>query len=272
MGRIVSICLLLFFSHPAIFAGNDTTLHVVKEKTVAGNFCNFYIDNLGNIFLVTANNQIKKLDQHFDSVALFNDVRRYGDVYSIDVNNPLKILLYYRDFTTILVLDRFLNTRNTIDLRSAGILQAKAITQSYDNNYWVFDELNNRLKKIDDNGNVLLESADFRILFSYEYNPQRIIDTDGGLYLYDIKNGWLIFDYYGTYKKHIVETGWKDVSVSRNILSGRDSVLFYTTSATTFNNLKIKTDLDIAAAIKIQWQSTRMFVLTKDNLSVYSVQ
>jgi len=36
---------------------------------------------------------------------------------SIDVTNPLKILLYYKKFTTVVVLDRFLNIRNTINFR-----------------------------------------------------------------------------------------------------------------------------------------------------------
>ena len=62
------------------------------------------------------------------------------------------------------MLDRFLNVRNTIDLRSSGILQARAVAQSYDNNYWVFDELESKIKKVDDNGKVLLESADFRMI------------------------------------------------------------------------------------------------------------
>lgn len=247
-------------------------MHLVKEKKINGNYASFYTDNFGNLFLITANNQVKKLNQNLDSVGLFNDVRRYGDVFLLDVNNPLKIVVYYKDFTTIVVLDRFLNNRNTIDLRNAGILQAKAITQSYDNNYWVFDELNSKIKKIDDNGNVLLESPDFRILFSYEYNPQQIIDTDGALYLYDAKNGWLIFDYYGAFKKHISMIGWKDVNASRNILSGHDSGAFYTFNPNTFNELKINTDINIDKAMKVQRQLDKLLVLEKDNLTIYRIQ
>ncbi|CAN5837980.1 hypothetical protein BH10BAC2_BH10BAC2_34450 [soil metagenome] len=271
MGRIIALYFLLFAIQPA-FAGGDTTFHLVKEKIIIGNYANFYTDNFGNIFLISLNNQVKKLNQDFDSVGIFNDVRRYGDVYLLDVNNPLKIVLYYRDFTTVLVLDRFLNNRNTIDLRNAGILQAKAITQSYDNNYWVFDELSSKIKKIDDNGNVLLESPDFRILFSYEYNPQQIIDADGALYLYDTKKGWLIFDYYGAFKKHMDVIGWKDVNASRNILSGHDSSAFYTIDPNTFSELKISTDIIIDKAIKVQRQLDKLLVLEKDNLTIYRIQ
>lgn len=268
MGRLIFIWLLYFVTAQTHAA--DTTLHLTKVKSISGSYNNFYADNLGNIYLISANNQIKKINENLDSVTVFNDVRRYGDIYSMDVNNPLKIIVYYRDFTTILVLDRFLNIRNTIDVRNAGILQAKAVAQSYDNNYWVFDELNSKIKKIDDNGNVLLESPDFRVLFSFEFIPQQIIDADGALYLYDAKKGWLIFDYYGAYKKHIDVTGWKDVKASKNALTGVDSNYLYSINSNTFGEQKI--NLGLPSAVKIQQWSDKFYVLTKNELSQYRIQ
>ncbi len=272
MGRIILICFFIITLTSAANADTDTTLHLQPEKTITGNYTNFYTDNFGNIFLVSQNNQIKKLDQNLDSVGLFNDVRRYGNIYSLDVNNPLKILLYYRDFTTLLVLDRFLKVRNTIDLRKFGILRAKAVAQSYDNNYWVFDELNNTIKKIDDNGNILLQSSDFRILFSESYNPSYIIDEDGLLYLYDEKKGWLLFDYYGTYKQHIDLLNWKDVQVSHGNLLGYDSLFFYSFGIKTLSDLKLHSDINFSHAIKIQRTLNSLFVLDQNGLSVYRIK
>lgn len=269
MGRIIFIS-LLFFITVSSYGEIDTTLQLVKNKSINGSYSNFYADNLGNVYLISANNQVKKLNDNLDSVSVFNDMRRYGDIYSMDVNNPLKILVYYKDFATILVLDRFLNIRNTIDLRNVGILQAKAVTQSYDNNYWVFDELNSKLKKIDDNGNVLLESPDFRVLFSYEFIPQHIIDADGALYLYDNKKGWLIFDYYGAYKKHIDVTGWKDVKASKNALTGVDNDYVYSINPNTFSERKMS--LGLPANIKIQRSYDKLYVLTRDGLIRYLIQ
>ena len=271
MGRLILICFLLFFSFSVYSNNTDTTLRLQLEKTITGNFVNFYADNLGNTFLVSKNNQVKKLDQHLDSAGIFNDVRRYGDIYSLDVNNPLKLLIYYKNFTTALVTDRFLNVRNTVDLRAAGVLQARAVAQSYDNNYWVFDELDNKLKKIDDNSKVLLESPDFRILFSYNFFPQTIIDEDGALYLYDDKNGWMIFDYYGTFKQHIDAPGLKDVNVSRGNLTGHDTAMFYSTNPKTFTDMKIQVNISMAGALKIQRQADKVFVLEKEGLSVYRI-
>jgi hypothetical protein len=272
MVRIVLICLLFVIESTAVYAGNDTTLHLKNQKTIGGSYTNFYTDNFGNIFLVSKTDQVKKLNQNLDSVAVFNDVRRYGNIYSLDVSNPLKILVYYRDFTTALVLDRFLKLLNTVDLRRYGILQAKAVAQSYDNNYWVFDELDNTLKKIDDNGNVLLQSADFRILFPEPYNPSYIIDDDGLLYLYDEKRGWLLFDYYGAYKQHIDLLNWKDVQVTHGNLLGRDSVFFYSSGIKSLAELKLRGDINFSNAIKIQRTLNNLFVLDQNGLSVYRIK
>jgi len=42
-------------------------------------------------------------------------------VAQLDVTNPLRVLLYYKDFSTIVILDRLLSNRSTIDLRKQDI-------------------------------------------------------------------------------------------------------------------------------------------------------
>src|SRR5437763_17186865 len=100
MGRLIFAFLLLISLHS--FAAGDTTLQLQLTKTIPGSYSSFYTDNLQNIYLIAAqSNQIKKLDNNGDSVAVFNISTRYGKVYSMDVTNPMKILVYYKDFATI---------------------------------------------------------------------------------------------------------------------------------------------------------------------------
>src|SRR5204863_3248510 len=138
-----------------------------------------------------------------DSVAIFNDVKKFVQASLIDVSNPLKVLLYYRDFATIVVLDRFLNVLNIIDLRKQNILQARAIGQSYDNKIWLYDEVENKLKKIDEDGKLLMETPDFRQLFGQAPIPHKIFDEDKYIYLYDSARAVFVFDYYGAFKTKI---------------------------------------------------------------------
>src|SRR3954466_5197069 len=137
------------------------------------------------------------------------------------------MLVYYKDFATILLLDQFFAIRTAIDLRRHGITQAKAVALSYDGNVWLYDEGEGKLKKIDESGNVLSESADLRLVFDNALNPTKVIDNNSQLYLYDSKLGWLIFDYYTAFKKQLQFTGWKDVAASDNRLSGRDENHFF---------------------------------------------
>src|SRR6185295_10398506 len=121
MNKKLKIILLSFLLASVAYGQADTSFKWIK--TIKGDIVAFTVDNLDNIYLLSSTNQVKKLNANGDSVAVFNDVKKFGQVTLIDVSNPLKVLLYYRDFATIVILDRFLAVRNTIDLRKHNILQ-----------------------------------------------------------------------------------------------------------------------------------------------------
>src|SRR5688572_15227727 len=196
----------------------DTSFRLIGA--FPGEIADVAIDNLDNVYILTTNDQLKKYKPSGDSLAVYNNVRKFGKIYSIDVSNPLKVLLYYKDFSSIVVLDRMLSVRSTIDLRRKNILQVAAIGQSYDNNIWVFDALDNKLKKIDDEGNVLLETPDFRQALGQAIAPQQIIDQNKQVYLYDPVNGIYVFDRYGTFKRKIPVQGWSNVSITDKYILG----------------------------------------------------
>ena len=189
---ILIFCFLMFAGK--IAAQADTTFSLLR--TIPGDIESFTVDNLDNIYILNSHNQVKKLNANGDSVAVFNDVKKYGKATLLDVSNPLKVLLYYKDFATIVVLDRFLNVVNSIDLRKQNIFQAKAVAQSYDNKVWVYDELENKLKKVDEEGKTLFETPDFRQLFGQAPVPQKIFDQDKLVYLYDSAQAVFVFDYF----------------------------------------------------------------------------
>jgi hypothetical protein len=269
MGRL--ICVLILLISLQSFAAGDTTLPLQLAKTIAGNYSNFYIDNLQNIYLISAqSNQVKKLSNQGDSVAVFNNVTHYGKIYSMDVSNSLKILVYYKDFATIALLDRFLATRTIVDLRRLGITQVKAVALSYDGNIWLYDEGDGKLKKIDENGNVLVESADLRLVFDDSLNPEKVIDNNSQLYLYDNQLGWLIFDYYMAFKKRLPFTSWKDVAVDNNRLSGRDDNHFLYAMQKDIDYHTLQSNIILADAIKTSWQQNKLYLLNKNGLNIYT--
>ena len=221
MKRNLYILLIYFIALPG-FSQSDTSFQLLK--VLKGDIVNFTVDNLDNIYILNSRNQIKKYNANGDSVAIFNDVKKFGKATLVDVSNPLKVVLYYKDFATVVMLDRFLNVLNTIDLRKQNIFQARAIAQSYDNKIWVFDELENKLKKIDEDGKLLQETPDFRLLFDRAVMPTKIFDENKYVYLYDSLRGINVFDYYGALKNNIIITGWQNFKIylrfkSRHLIS-----------------------------------------------------
>lgn len=272
MGRIISAFLFfIFLNVDVVSAQADSVLKLQQQNFITGSYTNFYADNLNNVYLLNSFNQIKKLNGKGDSVAVSNALKKYGDIYSVDVSNPLKIAVFYKDYSTLVVLDRFLSNINTIDLRKYSILQAEAVAQSYDNDYWVFDAVENKLDKIDDNGNILLQTPDFRTIFNETFLPQTIIDNNGFVYLYDIKKGWLIFDYYGAYKQNIPEPNLKDVQVVKNVLYGFDSLQnLHRYNTKTFAETVYQFN-KIQAEIKFQLAINTLYALNKDGLFIFSI-
>ena len=267
-----SLVILLFSGLVSfsLHAQTDTIFGI--QKTYPGDVVDFSVDNLGNIFILYQNGQLKKLNSNGDSLAVFNDVRRYGKVYSIDVTNPLRILLYYKDFGTIVILDRLLNSRATIDLRKLNLYQEKAIGQSYDNNIWLFDELESKLKRINESGKLLDQSTDFRVLFDSVPSPQYIIDQNKQLYLYDPLKGVYVFDYYGAFKSRIPFTGWLDFSVINDILFGRDEHQLFRYEPGTFNLQRYPIPPSMMDSRKILISPGNMYSLRNNKLEVYKFQ
>lgn len=208
--KAVCTIALLFFSVIA-FAQTDTSFLLVR--TYNGDIVNAAVDNLDNLYIVSSTGQIKKLNSRDDSVAVFSGIRAFGKLQSLEVTNPLRPLLFYKDFSTIVVLDRFLAHHSSIDLRRHNILQPTAIGLAYDNNIWVFDQYDNKLKKIDESGNILLETPDFRQLFSQPVSPQKISSDNGLVFLADSAQGVFVFDNYGTFKRRIPLNNWRTIDV-----------------------------------------------------------
>lgn len=242
------------------------------KKSVPGYFSSFAADNLGNIYPITNDNQLKKYSAKGDSMGVFNNVRKYGKLSYIDITNPLKTLLFYKDFRTILVLDRFLNVVNNIDLRKQSVFQVRAIALAYDNNIWVFDEQDLKLKKINEEGNLVLESADMRQLTDSVPSPQQIIDSDNMVYLYDDKKGFYIFDYYGALKNSLSFLNWTDVAISGSKVMGfsENNLLSYQLKSLNLKTYQLPSFFRNHEAIKAV--NGKVYLLKKDSIDIYSIQ
>ncbi|MFI5186984.1 MAG: hypothetical protein ACHQF0_09680 [Chitinophagales bacterium] len=258
----------LIFSAPVNGQNNEAYKLIAS---IPGDVVDFTVDNLDNIYIISSTDQLKKYTPNGDSVAVFNNVKNFGKVSTIDVSNPLKVLLYYKDFSTIVILDRLLTVRSTIDLRQQNIFQVNAIGQSYDNNIWVYDEGDSKLKKIDDAGKVLLETPDFRLLFSEAPHVTNIYDQDGFVYLYDPEQSVFVFDYYGALRNKILINGWQNFKVAGKYIFGINSDTLHRYGINTFRLDDEKMPMPLNNSIKVDFTSSRLYALKKGVLEIYNL-
>ena len=261
---------LIFACYLTGFAQVDSSF--MPWKKIKGDITAFAADNFDNIYLLNSYDQLKKIDASGDSIAVFNNVRKYGKVAQIDVSNPLRVLLYYKDFSTVVILDRLLNVRGTIDFRKHDIFQVQAVCLSYDNKIWLYDEFDHKLKKIDEDGKLLFATTDFRQLFDQAFSFTTISDQDGYLYLYDKNKGVYVFDYYGTLKNIFSLTGYDNFKTAGKFLTGtrNDSLMRYQPSSLLLQEVKLPEAFRTAHSI--HFTATKGYALKKDELDIYELR
>jgi hypothetical protein len=238
---------------------------------IPGDYTYMNVDVLGNIYLITSGNRLLKLNNKRDSVGVFNDVKKYGNPSYIDVSNPLKILVYYKNFSTIVALDRFMVFRNNINLRNKNIFSVNAVATSYDNNFWIFDEQDYKIKKINEQGELLLESSDVRQLTEQAPIPTTIIDCDNQLFVYDINKGFFLFDYYGAFKNSIPFKDWQNVSVSKDIIYGFIGNELLTYQINSLQLKKYSFPESVSDFISIKAINGKLYILKKGELRIYDI-
>jgi hypothetical protein len=264
------ITLMLLCIAASLTAQSDSSFRLVR--TVRGEFSGFSADNLGNLYAITAGNQLKKYNPRGDSMGVFNDVRKYGKLSQIDPSSPLRTVLFYRDFKTVLVLDRLMNLVNTIDLRKQNIFQVRAICLGYDNSIWVFDEQASRLRKVGEDGRLLTETADLRLALEEAPLPVRIFDQNRFVYLYDPQKGMYIFDYYGALKQKLPLTGWTDVQViGKTILGRKEGIMLTYTQGTLQMNERPLPEF-LAKAERILLMPQGVYVLDEQGIHLYAYE
>ena len=151
-----------------------------------------------------------------------------------------------------------------------NILQVRAIGQSYDNKIWLYDEVENKLKKIDEDGKLLMETPDFRQLFGIAPAPQKIFDQDKYVYIYDSTQAVFVFDYYGAFKNKIPISGWQNFKVAGKYIFGSKDNKLFRYNIKTFMTDEWKMPDELFSSKSFNFSSSRLYALKKDSIEIYS--
>ncbi len=155
-------------------------------------------DQLGNLYLVTPGNAVEKYTPEGRLLTRFTQ-NRLGNIQSIDVSNPLKVLVWYADFRTVVFLDRSLTPLGELRLIEAGYPEVHTVAAAADGNLWVYDETSFKLRKLSPAGVLLYESQDLNLVLNHRLQISCLYDDGVRVLAADPLLGLYWFDPYAQY-------------------------------------------------------------------------
>jgi len=192
------------------------------QYLITGDFRSIHKDQLDYLYLVTDNNEIIKLDKDYSILFRFS-ITRLGNISSIDVSNPQKILVYYPEYYNIVFLDNTLSEIKRLDLESLDY-------------------------KIDERGQLFNSSSELYNEGIDVYSELSILTHEEQVFLYNKESIW-VFDNFGQYHKRL------DIKTDKLQLINNE--LIY---AQGHSILRYKLDVEFADPIKEVYKSETPFL------------
>lgn len=134
------ILLILCFCNALVFSQNTIPTEKLDMNTwQIDNYLGF--DNQKNQYGIKNNVVIKRstTDFEYKNVGL-------GKISKVDFQNPLQIIVFYKDFNTVVLLDNQLNEIKRIDFNlKPELVQLEAVGLSAQNQLWFYDGISNKI-------------------------------------------------------------------------------------------------------------------------------
>ena len=236
-------------------------------KSIVATNADIATDYLGNLYIISEF-RLSKYDINGKPLYVYEDYKN-GAITSIDVTDPMKILVYYGDFMVVKVLDVTLSEMGSYALNEVGYYSISALAHSRDDDFWIFDNTAFVLKKIDENGKALYQSEKFNLLFDETVQVKQIIDFENNVYVNDPTNGIYVFDRFGTYLKRIPILGADKIQIIQGII-----VYFENGSLKSYNTKEVREEqMALPSWVTPEYcqiQKDRVYIVEKDRVSIYT--
>lgn len=243
---LISFFLLGFLS----FSQKIETELISKNTLQADRFLG--ADLMGNIYYVKNNIFYKK---NKTETLTYSNVN-YGDLFSADLQNPFKIVLFYKDYNTVIILDNKLNELTpAITFSGTNI---SLVNFASENNLWIYSRDNNILQLFNyQNRNYELTSQPLSF-YKSGFMADNMINTYKKIWVFD-RGSVLQFNEYVSF---IQEFSLKDISKLFPFKKG--FICLQNEQLTFYDETGEKTPVDTESLKK----NPDLFIL-KDHLYVY---
>ncbi len=223
----------------------------------------FTTDNFGNTYLIKAD-EIKKYNSQGELLKIFS-AKNLGKITSIDASNPLRVLVFYKDFARVLFVDDLLSQNgDVIDLLNLSLEQSDAVCTSFNNGLWFFNRQNANLVRLDENLQTVVNTGNLNRLLGATFKPNFMLEYNGYVYVNNPGEGIFIFDIYGTYFKTLP---FKDIL---HFQVKEDRLIYFTGKELRSYDMKLLTEavLPFSNVSDARVEKENYYLFFKDSLAV----
>lgn len=246
---------LLFFSC-IICLGQKQKTTATKTNSIVFE-ADFYIgcDGFENYFYIKNNVLFKKNDAailQYQNVSL-------GKLTKVDISNPLKIVLFYEEFNSVILLDNQLNEIQKINFsKNEEPIVASAVGLSGQNQLWIYNSLNQQIGLYD------LNTGFYKNLGVPIKETFSIYQTDFNYFHWiDSQNNWISCSIYGRVFSHGNIDSFTQIQIIDN-----DKILYLKNNQLYFKDLSKDTTFEI----EIVEKSFEKFYYKDQILSIFTNQ
>ena len=209
------------------------------------------IDNFETRYYVT-NNELLKSEKGI-VLSTYSNIQ-LGHITSANTFNPLKIVVFYKAFNTVVILDNRLSEMFKLDFNTIQPFKdITHLTTGIDNTIWLFNQTTQQLENYDYKANVTrikaLPIQSEVIDLTSNYNFFWLLTKD---YLYS-------YNYVGSLLSKIKNTGFtKLIQTNGNLILQKENQLFY-----------LPKDTEVFLELKIPKLLIKQFFVTNETVYIY---
>lgn len=259
--RIVLIVLFLSFTFSV-----QSQLNLILERTFPAKTAQFRVDPIGYTIWF-AKDAVYKMDTT-GNLMFQQSVKAFGEITDMDLVNPMKYLVFFREQQVIGFFDNtFTPYQTKTRLSDLNVSYATLVCYSMQfDRVWVFDQDNSKLILFNNDGKRTLETENLNGMIGLE-EPVQMLERFGSLYLVDENRGVYIFDMFGSLVNFVEVKGIEWIQVDANN--------FFYTQEGQFCGYNFKTKSHFKMVLKeaqnpqIQMIKQKIYLLNKNVLNVF---
>lgn len=187
MKKLMLLFFIIWFS---IASGQNQTLTSLKINSINFEGDAFLGYDPFGYFYTIENNVFSKIGAadafEYKNISL-------GKITKVDLQNPLKIVLFYENFNTVVILDNQLNETQKINFSDSIIpMVVTAIGIASQNQLWIYNSMNQQLGLYE-----YLKNEYKIIAVPFTETIKYYVSDFNNFYWIDIKNNWYVCDIFG---------------------------------------------------------------------------